>query len=322
MTTVRKFFTTFGMASLAALYGFLAFLLVNQNSSEWYDAFSWSFLMLVPYAMGALVTYLAMLSGHPLTLYHAIWYPLITTVLIGVGLAVLSFGVIFCFLIALVFIGPAAILGGVTVFLVRDNPKLATLLVMLAFMSPLVASPVEAQFDTAQKLTTTHTQIYIAADAATIWNQITTVPTISVAEQHTSWLNYVGIPRPISATLTYNGIGGERRSKFENGLRFSEIITVWEPSQQLSFTIAETSDLLPKPLDLVGGEKFDMVDGGYVLETLDDGTVLLHLTSQHVLETRFNKYGSYWTDLVLRNVQNHILKVIKARSELAANADQ
>ena len=61
--------------------------------------------------------------------------------------------------------------------------------------------------------------------------------------------------------------------------------------------------------------RFDVIDGAYTIEPLTDGRVLLHLSSHHRLSTRFNVYGGAWTDYVMRDLQNYILRIIKARCE-------
>ncbi|MEM9774508.1 MAG: hypothetical protein AAF902_08015, partial [Chloroflexota bacterium] len=135
-------------------------------------------------------------------------------------------------------------------------------------------------------------------------------------EHHFNWIHYVGIPRPVEATLSNPSLGGMREGYFENGLRFEEEIIEWEEHKQMGFKITEASDsLLPKPLDVIDGETFDIVSGKYEIEELDDGSVILHFSSEHFLSTRFNNYGAYWTDLLMRNLQNYILEIVKARAE-------
>ncbi|MEM8860781.1 MAG: hypothetical protein AAGD96_20860 [Chloroflexota bacterium] len=84
----------------------------------------------------------------------------------------------------------------------------------------------------------------------------------------------------------------------------------------MGFEITNASDsLLPKPLDVIDSETFDIVGGMYEIEALNDGTVMLHFTSEHFLSTRFNNYGAHWTDLLMRNLQNYILEIVKVRAE-------
>ncbi len=62
----------------------------------------------------------------------------------------------------------------------------------------------------------------------------------------------------------------------------------------------------------------DMVDDRYVIEPVGEGRVRLSLVSSHRLTTRFNGYGGLWTDLLMRDLQMYILRIVKDRAERAA----
>ena len=50
-----------------------------------------------------------------------------------------------------------------------------------------------------------------------------------------TWAQRIGFPRPIEATLSYEGVGGVRHASFERGLMFVETVTDWEPEHRLAF---------------------------------------------------------------------------------------
>jgi hypothetical protein len=134
-----------------------------------------------------------------------------------------------------------------------------------------------------------------------------------------TWTHHIGFPRPIEATLSYEGVGGVRHASFERGLLFIETITAWEPQHRLAFSIKADSAHIPTTtLDehvTIGGSYFDVLDGEYVLEPLSNGDTLLHLTSHQRLSTNFNGYAGLWTDAVMQNLQTSILQVIQHRAE-------
>ena len=68
----------------------------------------------------------------------------------------------------------------------------------------------------------------------------------------------------------------------------------------------------------VGGKYFDVLTGRYEILPQSDGRVRLRLTSQERLSTHFNMYAGFWTDAVMRDIQNSILVVIKNRCERQA----
>lgn len=301
-------------ATLAIAYGYLGYFLFT-NEYTGLEAFSWSFIMLIPYTLGVITVYLAKEHNQ-----HSILYALLMPWLACLGLAgvliAISFGVLLCFVISIPIFFPAASLGGLSVWLIRKDQRAMTSLLLIALVAPYATSSVEAQFEKPLKTTTTATQIVIDADVDTVWDLIKSVSPIQQAEQRFNWLHLIGLPQPVAATLSYEGVGGVRDATFANGLRFDETITEWEYHQRIRFDIVETSEtLLPAPLDLIDGERFDVVEGVYELEPLADGTVLLHLTSEHYLSSHFNRYGAFWTDLIMSDLQNYILEIIKRRAE-------
>jgi hypothetical protein len=298
-------------------YGYLVVVLF-EGKSTFLETLSWSFILLLPYALGAIGNYILM-QKRPLSLTGAILWPWAFCTGLFIVSVIFTLGLLFCIVVGLPILFPAASLGGVTVWLLQRRPKIAKVALLFIIISPYAASPVEAQFDTPQSITITHTFIDIEASTEVVWENIKSVTAITESEQHLNWLHWLGLPRPVAATLSHEGIGGVRDATFENGLRFDETITAWDEHERISFTIVETSqDLLPPPLDLIDGERFDVLEGTYLIEPLADGTIRLHLTSEHFLGTRFNRYGAWWTDQVMRNLQNYILEIVKERAELAS----
>jgi hypothetical protein len=64
----------------------------------------------------------------------------------------------------------------------------------------------------------------------------------------------------------------------------------------------------------VGGPYFDVLQGSYRIEPLTRG-VRLHLSSEHRLSTRFNPYAALWTDFIMRDTQDYILRIVARRAE-------
>jgi hypothetical protein len=119
--------------------------------------------------------------------------------------------------------------------------------------------------------------------------------------------------------LIGTGVGAVRHATFERGVLFVETITKWEPEKDLAFTIkADTAHIPPTTLDqhvTIGGPYFDVLEGEYRIEPSGPGKVILHLSSQHRLSTRFNSYAGFWTDFIMRDTQEYILEIIKRRCE-------
>ena len=66
---------------------------------------------------------------------------------------------------------------------------------------------------------------------------------------------------------------------------------------------------------VIGGDYFDVLDGTYELQRLNDSVCRLHLYSHFTLRTTFNFYASWWAGWIMKDIQNNILQVIQTRSE-------
>ncbi len=186
-------------------------------------------------------------------------------------------------------------------------------------MLPFLLAPAESLLPAPIQTRTVRNTIRIHAPAPLVWRNIERVPAIAPTELRPNWTHRIGFPRPVEATLSFEGVGGVRHASFERGLLFLETVTAWQPEQRLAFSIhADTEHIPPTTLDehvTIGGRYFDVLDGEYALETLPNGDTLLHLTSHQRLSTDFNGYAGLWSDAVMSNLQSSILEVIQHRCE-------
>ncbi|MGI4830631.1 MAG: hypothetical protein ACRYFU_20915 [Janthinobacterium lividum] len=232
-------------------------------------------------------------------------------------------------LICMIFVLPGAllcsivggVLGGVLARVFRVRQGTVTCLAVM----PFILAPLETLISPPVQMREVRTEIAIHAPASVVWRNIERVKPIASWELKDSWAQRIGFPRPVEATLSYEGVGGVRHASFERGLLFLETVNAWEPEKLLAFSIRADSSHIPSAtLDqhvTIGGRYFDVLDGEYRLEPVPDGTILLHLSSRQRLSTDFNPYAGLWTDAVMRTLQNSILGVIKARCEREAQSE-
>jgi hypothetical protein len=214
------------------------------------------------------------------------------------------------------------VLGGIFARLLRVKSGTVACFVVM----PFILAPLETLINPPVQTREVRTEIAIHAPSSIVWENIERVKPIQAAEMKDSWAQRIGFPRPVEATLSYEGVGGVRHASFERGLLFIETVSAWEPGKLLSFTIRADSSHIPSTtLDehvTIGGRYFDVLDGEYRLEPISDGTVILHLTSRQRLSTDFNAYAGLWTDAVMRTLQNSILGVVKSRCERESGFSQ
>ncbi len=202
----------------------------------------------------------------------------------------------------------------------RERPR--PLLLASVAIIPFLLGPLEHRVPTPVAGRTVEDSVVIDAGPADVWAEIREVPAIAPAELGPSFAYRVGFPRPIEARLEGAGVGAVRYATFEGGVVFVERVTEWDEDRALAFTI-DAGEVPPTTFDqhvAVGGPYFDVLTGRYRIEPLADGRVRLHLASTHRLSTRFNVYTRLWTDLFMRDIQQHILAVIRDRAERGAPA--
>lgn len=286
-----------------------------------------SFLAVVPFAMGFLTVsvYGRALSkrGRKISKGRSVSLPIESVMLTLVVTVLFKVEGLIC----MVFIAPIAlifgILGGLAAgFIQRGKDDMKATTTLSVALAPLLLLAIELHIPQRFETRTVETSILIHASPQAIWSNIEKVDAIQPDELPSSWARRIGFPRPIAATLSHEGIGGVRHASFAGGLIFTETIDHWDAPHDLSFSIkANTDSIPPTTLDehvTIGGPYFDVLEGEYSLEPLDDGAIRLHLRSRERLSTHFNAYAGLWTDAVMRDIQNSILQVIKQRCERTA----
>lgn len=318
------------VASVVAIFAGVAYGLVTRLAfgapqfSELFATLSFGFLCLTPFGLGVLTVLLAPADLRTSWLY-AIFAPWVGCTLFMVIVAVFTLEAWICLVMALPIFLLMGTIGGVAVcvaFVAFANKNETGVMGALALLviAPYVVTPIENTFPVTDSLRAVESRIEIFAAPEVVWDHITRVRAITPAEHRFSWFHLAGLPRPLEATLTADGVGGVRRGQWEDGLAFVETITAWELGRSYTMQMeADTSAVTHStlPLQGIGGRYFDVVGGRYTIEVLGPEHVMLHFTSTHRLSTRFNFYGGLWTDFFMRDVQNYILELVKARSEAA-----
>ncbi|MGD0442893.1 MAG: hypothetical protein ABSA39_03060 [Edaphobacter sp.] len=309
---------------LGAIYGILLRLgthpkWLNPNSQT-FTVMTVAFLFGGPIVIGILAVRRAE-AIEPISVWKWIFLPWISVfvMLFTLWLFVIEGGI--CVLMASPIALVCASIGGLIGGLWGRLRKPSSLTLTCVAILPLLLAPLEARLTAPPSTRTVASEIHIHAAPKTVWQNIERVPAIAPSELRTTWTHRIGFPRPIEATLSYEGVGGVRHASFERGLLFIETVTAWEPEHRLAFTIrADTAHIPSTTLDdhvTIGGRYFDVLDGEYTVESLTNGDTMLHLISHQRLSTDFNGYAGLWTDAVMQNLQTSILEVIRHRCEHA-----
>ncbi|HEY0154033.1 MAG TPA: hypothetical protein VGB92_18615 [Longimicrobium sp.] len=308
------------------VYGLAARILMGADDlHEFFAVMATSFIYGVPFALGFVVVWIAPQEQRRSWTY-AVSGPWGAACLTLLAAFVIGYEGLICVVLILPAFLIMSSIGGLLaralleLLSIRRGFHAFTLASVL--LLPYLMSPVERRMVAPESYRTVENRVRIRASADEVWPHIARVPPIQPHEYGTSFVHRIGFPRPIEATLSHEGVGGVRRATFERGVLFLETVTVWEPGRTLSFTIhADSTTIARAALDehvTVGGEHFDVLDGTYEIEPAGPRDVVLRLRSTHRLSTHFNLYSSWWTDLVMSQIQSNILQVVKHRSETRA----
>jgi hypothetical protein len=285
---------------------------------------SLSFLGLMPLVIGFLEQHAPDPVPRANQWVRAFFAPMVPVLLMLGLMAVLSIEGTLCIVMVLPLFLILAGVGGCLGLVARRHGARKTrtggTAMMLAL--PYLFAPVEHRITPPVELREVENTVHIQAPPSVVWREIKSVRAIEPRELPIHVAHLIGLPRPIEATLSQEGIGGVRLAKFERGLEFLETVTDWQPERRLSFTIVAQ----PAPrtaLDehvAVGGAYFDVLDGTYELQPLADGSTQLVLKSHQRLSTNFNFYARLWTDFIMSDLQSAIMEVIRKRCEQHASA--
>jgi len=309
---------------IGVLYGVICQLAIRAEvMQDLYGVMSLGYIFVLPLILGTVTLWYATPGQQESWLYRlfAPWGTaalcLLVSILVGWEGAI-------CLIMAAVIYLPLASLGGIVTGILlshRERTKIHSSVFASVLALPLVCAFVEQQFSLPVSYRGAATAIDIDAPVSLVWQNIIRVPPIH--EPLDGFFYRMGFPKPVEATLSYEGVGGVRHATFERGLVFIETVDQWIPEELLSFGIRVAPDSVPPTtLDehvVVGGRYFDVLRGTYRIERLSDQRVRLHLTSDFRLATRFNFYSGVWATFLMRDIQQTILQVIKSRCERQAS---
>lgn len=315
----QKIITTLKIIAIPTIYALLLRTLFGV--STWngiFNMMSKTFLFLLPSIVGALAVYFSKEEKVKSLSYRIFipWIPIFVFFLITLFFAIEGWPCLLMILpIFLIAATIGGLVGGYFKLKKRDNNVYISILTVL----PLLISPIENYIGANATPYKASTYIDITAPAEKIWSNVTRVKEIK-KEQDKGWLtNLLNFPRPVKAELNFEGVGAYREAIFTNGLVFHETVTEYIDQKKMSFAIKALPHEIPlTTMDehlVVGGKYFDVLNGTYELEKLNDKTYRLHLYSNFKLTTTFNFYASWWANNIMKDIQNNILQIEKERAE-------
>ncbi len=301
--------------SLGVIYAFITMLIVQQS----HKTVSIGYVFALPVVLGALPVILSTKDQLKNYLLY-ILAPCISVLTFFYLSFITGFEGTICLVII---VGPFLIVGCLAAFIFRiiklksegDNSK--PLYVSLSF--PILILLFESLITPTKYIGTVQNSILVKADRQTAWNNIKNVQNINAEEIQPHFIHKIGIPKPINGELDFEGIGATRKITWEKGLKFKEVITKWSNKNSFEYDIIVNPEDIPaNTLDehvMIGGQYFDAIKGGYKIETINETTQKITLSSTYRITSTVNFYGKFWTDYIFNDFHEMILEIIKTRCE-------
>lgn len=304
--------------SIGVLYGLITRVVFDEKAT----LASVTYLFVIPTVLG--IVPLVFANNEQLKSYkNIIFIPWLTTATFFLTMFLIGLEEFICLL---VLAGPFFILGTIGAFIYRlvqlnkekRKGKLLSLLII-----PFLLSPLEQAINSPSSIYQIENEVVISSTSENIWSNIIEVKPIGEEEYESGFFNRIGIPRPISAEVDKKEVGGQRIGNFEGGLEFKERISEYDLHNSVSFSISVTSESIRQNVfdqHVLNGNYFNFVDATYELKELENGNVLLKLSSNYQLTSKINLYGKFWGDIILGDFQERLLSVIAKRSETKEKA--
>jgi len=201
----------------------------------------------------------------------------------------------------------------------NDWMRPTNLKVSVLMLLPMLIGVVEGDKMSSSQYSLLKESVIIEASPQEVWNTITSLNIVNHAEKSTHFTNAMGFPKHLRTTLNNCVVGGKRMAYYEKGLYFEETITELIPFEKLVLKIDVDPSKIPATvLDehiVIGGKHVDVIEDIYTLKENADGTTLLTLSNQYVINTPFNWYAGIWARYLMKDLLKGELNMMKVRTE-------
>jgi hypothetical protein len=210
--------------------------------------------------------------------------------------------------------------GWVGAHLVRSARRRSRRSVQSSFLIiPLVAALVEGQTPVPHETVSLSRSILVNATPEEIWPHAVSSHGITDGEgRWTITHNLIGIPRPRETVIDRAGSGAVRTAYWGDHINFEEQIVDWAPGRKLgwrfNFNNSSLQDYTDKHIS-PDGEFLKVDSGDYSFRRVSAGTTELTLTTRYIAKTHVNPYAILWGELLMGDVEDNVLSIIKGRAE-------
>jgi hypothetical protein len=280
-------------------------------------------LLAIPAALGALILNLADPGGHNSLKGCFLTPTLFLCAVAAIAYLLFDEGAL-CIVMILPLWIPAALAGALVT---RHNARRrkgregGRLLLAGWAAFPLVLFGIEAQSPPQWEYRQVVRETSIDADAATVWPLLVNIPAIAPHEGKANLTqDILGVPRPSRAQLVNRDGRMVRLAQWGPDVRFEEIVEENRPGHAIGWRFSFPDDSVQRHTDRhisPDGPLLKVESGGYELLPLANGKTRLRLTTRYRMRARLSFYLAWWGEVLLGNVQENVLTIIRDRAERA-----
>lgn len=279
-----------------------------------------SFIGIVPFAVGAITVYVAERSERRTVGYHFSAGFVANVFLVLGTLAVLWEGLI-CAVLIVPLLSLLGGLGGLAMGAIVHLTKRPGTGVGALAVLPFLMAGVEAPLPLPDRFGSLHTERLIDAPPALVWAQLMDTAAIRPDEMKDGWMYRIGVPLPLSGVTRQDGATLVRHVEMGRGIHFEQLSTDWQPGRHVRWTYRFSPDSFPpRAMDdhvRIGGRHFDLLDTVYTLEPEPGGT-RLKMAMRYRVSTQFNWYAEPLARWLIGDFEAVALRLYARRAEEVA----
>jgi len=282
---------------------------------------SFSFLLLLPAAICAFVSYVADPWGERRLAAYMMLPVWMLLVVIVISTFVLKEGTVCVIMLAPLWLGSGVVGTSLTYHLRRWLKRGRTYCVAVLAL-PLLVMQVEPHVPLPAAQAVVTRSIVVEASAERIWPLLRGIPDVQPGEGRWNLSqDVIGVPRPLGARLVGEGVGAERLARWGTEVSFREKITEWSPGRRIGwrFIFDDSAGWQFTDRHLTPDSAyFRVTTGGYSLTPLGPNRTRVSLDTRYWMKTPVNGYSALWGEVFLGDLENNLLALVKQRAERRA----
>lgn len=304
-----------------ALIGLLLRLAFDGQPGQAFATMLWIFIVLAPFAIGAVTVYLAERIKPRSTTYH-FFMPVFSVSLCVLGSMLLMLEGAICVVMVMPIFAVMGGLGGVIMGAICRRLQRSKTPTVYSFVAlPLVLGMLGVGQDTPHRFEHVERRVLIQAAPAQVWKVLLDADHIQASEVDRAWMYRIGVPTPLNGLTHETRNGLVREVRMGKGIHFQQVSTDWKPQQYVRWQYLFEDDSVPAgALDdhvRIGGPYFDLLDTRYTLTPRGAATEL-SIRMDYRVSTGFNWYTVPLANWLIGDFSQVILDFYRHRAEPAA----